>query len=435
MNNKSNPKYYQNQYNKKYINKYPHNTQNQYNDQYNDQYNVHHDTQNQLNNNQHKTQNHYNNNQHNTQQNNQYNNNQHNKQNQYNVQHNKQQNKYQSNKYTQNDNKIPASRELSLGGPNAPYMQNNYDDKIKRNITIGNEIEIKYKNELLDYLYLSVDIYQLRYCILKTTEHAQQLKQQIYNITPHFHGYNYFLIFKKLSDGIIGVYLVYRMDLKFNREDININNIKIYKLDISEFDNLPPPLAGNIESYNNTIFDGKLVFKMEQKIFLFNDILYYKNIKYLTHKLEDKLKFIDGILYELNELLHINFELKIICIYKYSDMSDLVYNKIRNSNFKINGLVFLPNRSGKIFIYVNDSEIETIKNSPNLEIIKNVTNIKIPLNCNLQKRELLLQKTQMVDVYEVFNLDKTIRFGICAIPNMELSFKLRLFVLNTNSLP
>ena len=46
------------------------------------------------------------------------------------------------------------------------------------------------------------------------------------------------------------------------------------------------------------------------------------------------------------------------------------------------------------------------------------------LDCT--KRELLLQKTQMVDVYEVFNLDKTIRFGICAIPNMELSFKLRI---------
>ena len=31
----------------------------------------------------------------------------------------------------------------------------------------------------------------------------------------------------------------------------------------------------------------------------------------------------------------------------------------------------------------------------------------------------------MVDVYEVFNMDKTIRFGICAIPNMELSLKLQ----------
>jgi hypothetical protein len=129
------------------------------------------------------------------------------------------------------------------------------------------------------------------------------------------------------------------MDLKFNRKDINPNNIKIYKLKISNPNNL------NIDSYENTIFDGKLVFKKEQKIFLINDVLYYKNIKYLTQKLEDKLIFIDDNLNELNEILDDNFELKSIRIYKYSDMSDLVYNKIRNSDFKINGIVFLPNRS------------------------------------------------------------------------------------------
>jgi hypothetical protein len=106
-------------------------------------------------------------------------------------------------------------------------------------------------------------------------------------------------------------------------------------------------------------------------------------------------------------------------------MSDLVYNKIRNSDFKINGIVFLPNRSWIIYIYINDYEFDSIKNSPNLEVIHNVTNVKIPLNCNLQKRELLLQKTQIVDVYEVFTIDKTIRFGVCAVPNMHLSFKLR----------
>ena len=37
-----------------------------------------------------------------------------------------------------------------------------------------------------------------------------------------------------------------------------------------------------------------------------------------------------------------NFNVKLIKLYKYNDMNDLIYNKIRNSDFKINGLIFLP---------------------------------------------------------------------------------------------
>ena len=43
-------------------------------------------------------------------------------------------------------------------------------------------------------------------------------------------------------------------------------------------------------------------------------------------------------------------------------MSDLVYNKIRNSDFKINGITFLPIRSNRVYIYINDTEFENIKN-------------------------------------------------------------------------
>ena len=290
-------------------------------------------------------------------------------------------------------------------------------DKFKRDSLIGEELEYKYKSELMDFLYLYVDLYQLRYCIIKTQEHAQQLKQQTYYITPHYHGYNYFLIFKKLSDNILGIYLVYRMDLKFQRTDLNLNNIKIYKLNYN--------LNFNIDNINNSIFDGKLVFKKDQKIFLINDLLYYNNQKFFTFKLEEKINIIDNELDLLNNFLNVHFIIKSIRLYKYNEMSDLIYNKIKNSDFKINGIVFLPNRSSRIFIYINDSEFESIKNSPNLEIISTITNIKLPSNSNLQNRRLLLQKTQIVDVYEVFTLDKTIRFGICSIPNIKLSHKLR----------
>lgn len=308
---------------------------------------------------------------------------------------------------------------------NGDIMSSNWD-KLKREISIGEEVDYKLKSELIDYLYANVDIYQVRFCMLRTTEHANQLKQQIYNITPHFHGYNYFLIFKKLSNNIVDAYLVYRMGLKFKRTELDVHNIKIYKLPTNyEHKDI-------INQFDNTILDGKLIFKKDDKIFLVSDVLYYKNTKYLTHKITDKIMLLDTELGQINNILKYNFETRIIKLYKYADMSDLIYNKIRNSDYKINGLVFLPNRTGKNYVYVNDNEFELIKKSPNLEVFTDVTNIKLPNNIDLHDRKLLLQKTQIVDVYEVYTLDKTIRFGICAIPNMELSHKLRSH-FNTNN--
>ena len=136
---------------------------------------------------------------------------------------------------------------------------------------------------------------------------------------------------------------------------INDSKIKIYALDYTD-ENL-------LESYNETIIDGKLVFKKEEKIFLINDVLYYRSQKYLTFKLEDKFKNIDNEINELNTILDNNFMIKFIRLYKYSEMNDLVFNKIRNSDFKINGLIFWPTITGKHYIYINDQEFEKLKTS------------------------------------------------------------------------
>jgi len=303
-------------------------------------------------------------------------------------------------------------------------------DRIKRDVFIGEEVEYKLKNELLDYIYQNIDLYQLRYSILRTTEHAQQLKHQQFHVTPHYHGYNYLLIFKKLSNNITCIYLVYRIDLKFRREDNNTNQIRIYKLsNLNYLDN-----SDNLDSFDNTIIDGKLVFKKEEKLFLISDIYYQKSIKILNIKIVDKLEQFKNEINYLSKLLSNYFEIKLIRLYIYSDMNELVYNKIKSSDFKINGLVFIPQRSNRIFLYTNDEEFDNIKISPNLDNQTNIPNIKFPTNIDLEERTLLLQKTLIVDVYEVFTLDKTFRFGICHVPNIELSHKLRNYFETNNQL-
>jgi len=279
-------------------------------------------------------------------------------------------------------------------------------EKNKRDRQFGDDVESHIKHELIDYVYNKLDLYQLRYCFLKTEEHAKQLKQQTYHVTPHFQGYNYYLIFKRLSNGIVGTYLIYSLDLKFKKEDLDIENIKMYKINMTNIANL-----NLINELDDTILFGKIVFKKEQKQFLIIDMYYFCGKKYLSFKLIDKYEFLNNELSKISPMFNNIFELKIIKLYKYSDMADLIYNKIRNSDFKINGLLFLPIRTGKYFIYINDNEFENIKKFQNIDINENVNNVRLPNDVNFKNKKLLLQKTQIVDVYEVFTLDKITRFN------------------------
>jgi hypothetical protein len=58
----------------------------------------------------------------------------------------------------------------------------------------------------------------------------------------------------------------------------------------------------------------------------------------------------------------------------------------------------------------------------------------LPNDADVNDRELLLQKTQIVDVYEIYTLDKLTRLGICAVPNIELSHKLYAHFKSNNHL-
>ena len=302
------------------------------------------------------------------------------------------------------------------------YNKSNWKTYNKRDINFGIEIQSNEKYELLNYLYEQIDMNNIKYSILKTIEHAQILKQHHFHVALHFHGYNYFLIIKKFNNQI-NFYIISKLDLKNNRNDMNDNYIKIYKLKINN----------NIivdDNYNNTIIDGKLIYKKNEKIFLISDILYYKSIKLLSMKLIDKFNIID---ININNYINNNFNLILIKLYEYSELEDLIYNKIQNTDFKINGLIFLPIRTGKYYIYINDNEFDIIKKSP-ISINNKITNIKLPNHINIDDNELLLEKTNIVDVYEVYNIEKTHRFGIAAIPDMILSHKLRQYFETNNIL-
>jgi hypothetical protein len=335
--------------------------------------------------------------------------------------HNQNQNQNYQN---QNQNYQNQNQNYQNQNQNYQNQNQNYQNKTKKDTFIGEEVDTSLKKEILDYLFDNVNLYHSRYSIMKTIDHAAQLKNQTYYVSAHFHGYNYLLIIKKFKNQYTNIYFVNKMDLKFNRNEMDDKSAKIYLLKTNM----------NIDEYNETILDGKLVYKQNEKIFLISDILYLKGNKQMTFKLEDKFNMIDNYLNEINDILEEYFIVKLIKLYKYDELYDLVYNKIKLSDFKINGLVFLPIRTGRIYIYINDTEFDSIKNSPNMEVSKKYDNIKLPSCDDKTEKKLLIQKTQIVDVYEVFTLDKSYRFGIVCVPTIDLSHKLRKYFDNNDQM-
>jgi hypothetical protein len=134
----------------------------------------------------------------------------------------------------------------------------------------------------------------------------------------------------------------------------------------------------------------------------------------LNINLQDKFKKINKCFDYLNNNLD-NLNFKLCDIYEYKDSLQLI-NSIKTSEFKINGFIFLPYFTNPHYIYVNDNEFEIFKNKT---FSINASNIK---SNNLSHSVFLMKKTNIPDVYELFNVnDINIKEGIAHIPNIKSS--------------
>lgn len=288
--------------------------------------------------------------------------------------------------------------------------------KYKNEINLGFLMNHNNNYIVLNYLYKYIDINLLKYQIFKNTDQIKILKQNNFYIIPHYQGYNYIMLFSDILSNF-DVYLISKFDLKNNINEIDFNNIKIYKLGLN------PYLSSNLYYLNNTIIDGKIIYNNYNYTFFVIDIFYHNNQKVLNIKIDEKIKNFENEINNLNYYLNNILSFRIIKLYDYTELLDLLYDKIVNSEYRINGLTFIPYRTSKYYLYINDNEFENLKKK---EIInKKYISIKYNFDNNEKKKNLILIKTSIIDVYDVFNLEKKFRLGIASVPSLELSKKLR----------
>jgi hypothetical protein len=179
--------------------------------------------------------------------------------------------------------------------------------------------------------------------------------------------------------------------------------------------------------YKGTIFDGKLIQASSNKSSYIIHDMYMCEGKLTQHlTLETKLKKVDSILSKFRPGDSHYFDCKVCRLYGFVDLPDLVFNKIKQTDLKINGIMFLPDITGKYYIYTNETEFDEIKFSGSAQIT--ITK----KSSTASEVEFFMKKTTTPDVYELYEAEQEntethslVKEGIAHIPNISTSHYFR----------
>jgi hypothetical protein len=270
-------------------------------------------------------------------------------------------------------------------------------------------LDNKHYKSVLSKLYKLLNLQKYRYQIINNISYLEIIKKYKHYITPHFVGYN-FLFFVCFLDNIKYNLLISKKELKYFENQNILNDIKIYTIESNN-------------SFNEIILDGKYI--IDKSIFIIQDIYYDTERIIHNINLKERLIHIDNILNtKVDKISNQLINFKIIRLYEYDELPDLLYNKLKKSELKVNGLIFYPNNIGKYYIYTNDTEFEELKHK----------NVIITSKYYDSETEFVMKKTNLPDVYEIYYSEDNnlIKEGIAHIPNIKISHYLKNIFKNKN---
>lgn len=258
--------------------------------------------------------------------------------------------------------------------------------------------------------------------MLENLNQLNFLKNNDHYVSPNFKGYNYFLIFTKINNASYCV-AIDKKKLSYHKDKLNIKTIIMYKLKVMTSSSI----------FRGSIFDCKLLKNKEHKYFmLIKDS--YKIMGNNIHDMEmnDKMLYLNGIIdNQFGNNCCSNFNFKINKLYKYDKLENLIKNIIPSCSLEIHGLIFYPKYSGVSIIYIDKKkekvQIESSNNSISSDaynIIKELDNFLKARTYSYEKegkrKNLLIEKTNISDVYNVYETDNT-KVGIAHIPSLKIS--------------
>jgi len=305
------------------------------------------------------------------------------------------------------------------------------------NLIIDNDL----KKEILNCLFNKINLNDFRYHMLNSIARLKYLQTTEHYVLPNFYGKNYLLIFCKIKNIKYSV-LVDRKKLKYKLEDnVNLNDVMCVSVDIKCNDAL----------YNGSIFDGKLLKDKENNhTFLINDCLFLNGVSVIDIDLIEKFKNVDNTInLKFSSKPCECFSIKYNKIYTYSELKQLIEMDLKTFSFTTVGLIFLPKKSGIYVIYVEskDPKVEFFSSAkednkdvvlecPSHNLIYNLKDILLARTYSYEtgekKKNFMMEKTSIPDVYRLFEIGQDIPIGIACVPSMKISHRFAKYFKNRN---
>jgi len=85
-------------------------------------------------------------------------------------------------------------------------------------------------SDVLEKIYTNINFQKIRYQLINNNTHLDIIKSTKHYITAHFQGYNFLLAFLTINN--VNYNLLIMKNLKYLKEQNNLQEIKIYKFDV-----------------------------------------------------------------------------------------------------------------------------------------------------------------------------------------------------------
>lgn len=282
--------------------------------------------------------------------------------------------------------------------------------------------DMNVKNELLDYIYEKIDLYQYKYKLLETIHDLKHIQSDNL-ISPNYSGNNCLIVFTKLINKYYS-FIVDRKTLSYARNQINPKNVTM----------IPINVRMNKDIYQGTIMDGILLNELKNKkqVFIINDMYYFRGRNYTQNNIIHKN--INIKTYLKSNMISDNYmntvELHVNNFYKLKDINDVINSHIKKLVYgnNIKGIMFYPLKSGmkSIFLFStgtvkNVSVIKQYEKEKEKQIFSK--NIFDSLEDNTTA-VFEMRKTEKTDVYKLYLLVKNNKDGrkILSVKKIGLAY-------------
>lgn len=273
----------------------------------------------------------------------------------------------------------------------------------------NNSITGAFQQLVINAMYKTIDMRLMRYDMIKDNEKLHEIDDNYY-VTAHVKGLNCCLVYYNTH-----LILVVKRYLKPKLADVDFDLVDMFIIGRCD----------DVEYHPITVYDGRVISNENLGLqYMIYDCHVYGGKTVTNRDIADKIRMCKPVSID-------NFGIDYAPYYELKDINSLVYDYIRKSRKRIDGIIFVPRKTKTLLIYLNEQDITALRRHQNNTKLINhpstsINTIASPSRIagTGQVADMLwLKKTLKSDVYEVYrdSVADGNKMGIAHIPDIATS--------------